>query len=332
MKVLVTGAAGFLGSILVTKLALNPELEVIAVDDCSRQGFDLLQSALDKERARSRIRLMRADFTDSEAISPILNEIEGGAIIHCGALPDERLCTPDPAQCVRTNILGTYRLTVSKLAGPRIFIFASSQAVYGYPEKIPVSEESPLRPVHLYSVTKSAGEDLVKILNFRKNVAVVILRFSSIYGYGLFSRWNEVTGIFVKNALERGSIRLLRPINLSEHGAQVIDFIHVLDVCDAILSALDFALNHQSCLEVFNIGGGQGVSIAQLAEIVSRLVKDRFGKIVNVEREIRNEPEVPKMIFNISKAQRLLNWRPKVSIEEGITDLITKYAASSHSV
>jgi nucleoside-diphosphate-sugar epimerase len=331
VKVLVTGATGFVGSMLVTKLALNPDFEIIALDNCSRYGFDFVHEALQRDATTDRVRLVKADFTDVEAIRPILRELDGGVIIHCGALPDERLCNPDPEKCVKTNILGTYLLTVSEHAKPKTFIFASSQAVYGYPENVPVNEEDKPKPADLYSVTKRSGEELVRIAHFRKNIASVILRISFVYGYGLFARWNEVTGLFVKNALEHGSITLLRPSNISEPGAQVIDFIHVSDVCNGIISSLNFALNHQSCLEVFNIAGGQGLSIAQLATIVKRQIETKLGKSVNLEQAIRNEPETPKMILDIIKAQNILNWRPTVSIEEGVKDLITRYTAISRS-
>jgi len=317
----VTGACGFIGSTLVKKLVQEGK-EVLALDKEFRYGFRSLLANLSKEEKRL-VHPMSCDICDLAGIKDVFRKYAISSVIHLAAIPGERLCRKYVEEAFRTNIFGTYiLLKESVLRNVNCFILASSQVVYGHPLYLPVDEGHPIQPYDIYSYTKACNELMTK--QFKKEgLNILTVRFSSIYGFGVFARWYEVTGKFAINAVEGKDLTIYRPPNLKKPGEQVIDFLHVKDLVNAIVKLLIKSDNVQN--ETFNISSGKGTSIIELAEIAQKIAYKKYGNEIGFKYVDSDEEEIPNMVLSISKVKKKLGWCPKIDLEEGIADLMRKY-------
>jgi UDP-glucose 4-epimerase len=213
----------------------------------------------------------------------------------------------EPRELYHANIIGTINaLELGKIHNAKI-IFASSY-VYGIPQWLPLDEEHPVFGFNPYALSKIICEQLCRAYHDDFGVKVVILRPFNIYGMGQDERF--LIPSIVKQA-RTGRIVLNDPMPKR-------DFIYIEDMVNAYLKAIEY---ESSNLEVFNIGSGVSYSVRDIADIVCSVFSS------NVEVEFRGKTrknEIPDTVADISKAMELLEWEPKVSIEEGLRDIIRK--------
>jgi len=292
--VLVTGAAGFIGSHLVERL-VEEGYDVIAVDNMLRGKLDNLSKVLDK------IKFVKGDVRDYELMKEFVRGSE--LVFHLASLSRVLPSIENPELCFEVNVKGTEVMARLCSKYRKKLIFSSSREVYGSPKYLPVDEAHPLNPENPYGASKVCGEKIIEAYAKSYGLNYVTLRLTNVYGLRDFDR---VIPIFVEKAL-KGE-------DLVVYGAdKVLDFVYIDDVINALINAID-------CYEglALNVGSGVGTSLLELAN----LVRNMTNKEVKIIIKERRRGEVDKFVANIRRAEELLKWRPKVDLKEGLRRVV----------
>lgn len=310
MRVLVTGAAGYVGSHLVRHLERRGFM-VTALDDFSEGHHQALPS---------HIEIFECNICDFNALTRVFSHKHFDAVVHLAALTSASESLENPQRYFLINIVGTVML-LRACVDFRVtrFVFASDAAVYGRPRKRVLYETHPAAPVTPYGRTKFFVEQLLDDYWQGHEVMGVALRFFSISG-----AWPEA-GVGESHRVERHLIPNLLKVVLGQkkaitiHGADyptpdgtaLRDYVHVLDVCEAVERALQTPFERPS---VFNIGSGRGHTVLEVVAAVERVT----GKRVPVETGPRLQHEPAYLIASIDRAVQQLDWHPKRSDIETI--------------
>lgn len=294
MKSVVTGGAGFIGHHLV-KALIDRGDEVLVLDNYADGKF----SVRDHQGAR----YVETDIADQHALSLYLGK--AACVFHLAALPRVQDSIKDPDEFERVNVLGTIRVLEAAYAA-RVgrVVFASSSAVYGEPEQIPIREDMPLNPMSPYAAQKASGEWYCRFYAMHKGLPTVCLRFFNVYGSGAnpYGAYALVVSKFIHQRLRQ------EPITITGDGTQTRDFTHVSDVVRALIEA-STNLNVGKG-EALNVGGGRQVSVNEVARLIG-------GPVTHIPPRL--EPH--DSLADISRAGELLGWRPKIPFEEGVAEL-----------
>jgi UDP-glucose 4-epimerase len=302
-SVLVTGGAGFIGSHVVDGL-VRAGYSVKVLDNLSAGRLENLGLHL----SSGAIQFFEGDIRDKVLTERLCRDVD--AVVHLAALVSVPLSVKDPDTTFDVNVNGTSNLLYSCCSSDvRKVVFASSCAVYGAPEYLPVDEEHPTHPLSPYASSKLEGEHVCEEFSGRSDADVVIFRFFNIYGSRQVS--GEYGGVITKflDRAERGE-----PLVIYGDGSQTRDFVYVSDVVQAILMVL--GRNH---LEgTFNIGFGAAVSVEALAEKVLELT----GKDVGVVHEPPRPGDIERSEAYVFKAYEEFGFSAKVGLDEGLQRLI----------
>ena len=292
--VLVTGAAGFIGSHLVERL-VEEGYDVIAVDNMLRGKLDNLSKVLDK------IKFVKGDVRDYELMKEFVRGSE--LVFHLASLSRVLPSIENPELCFEVNVKGTEVMARLCSKYRKKLIFSSSREVYGSPKYLPVDEAHPLNPENPYGASKVCGEKIIEAYAKSYGLNYVTLRLTNVYGLRDFDR---VIPIFVEKAL-KGE-------DLVVYGAdKILDFVYIDDVINALINAMDYDEGL-----ALNIGSGVGTSLLELAN----LVRNMTNKEVKIIVKERRRGEVDKFVANIRRAEELLKWRPKVDLKEGLRRVV----------
>ena len=242
------------------------------------------------------------DITDFESLT-CFGEID--IIFHLAAIMFVPFTQKNPQITYSVNVLGTLNiLELARISNSKL-VFTSSY-VYGNPEKLPVSEKHELKPTNTYSKSKILGEEMCKIFNQDYEVPVTILRPFNIYGKG--QNDNFLIPLIVSQ-LNSGKIILNSKLPKR-------DFIHVSDVVSAYIKAGIYSANN---FDIFNIGSGVSISVENLVDKIIYL----SDKKPNVEyKNINRSNEIMDTVADIKKAKDLLDWKPKKSLDQGLSELL----------
>jgi UDP-glucose 4-epimerase len=305
LRVLVTGATGFIGSHLCLRL-LDLGMEVHGLDDLSRGS---LKRA--KILENSGMSLHKADVRDWATVHEVLHEVKPDAVIHLAALISVEESIRMPELYMEVNAEGTRNIVrAASNVGSGRLIYASSAAVYGNPIRLPIAEDHPTSPLSPYGLSKLMGERYVTS-EFIGREKPVILRIFNVYGPGQNPEYAGVITKFMER-LSQGD-----PPIIFGDGEQTRDFIHVDDVVEAFIRSLDTPLNETA---VLNVGSGRPFKIIELARMMIRL----YGLNVEPIHVPPRPGDVRGSYADISLAKRLLGWNPKISLEEGLRRLIVE--------
>jgi len=186
-------------------------------------------------------------------------------------------------------------------------IFSSSSEIYGEPAKIPIKENDPITPITTYGISKLASEEYIKSYSKSYGIQYTIFRLFNVYGAMQDTQW--VLPAFVDKAISN------KPISVHSDGSQVRAFCYVSDIANALESALKTANG-----EIINIGNDTDpISIKELAEKIISLTNSQSKiKFIPFEESNRNRTEIMKRIPDINKAKKILNYSPKITLDEGI--------------
>jgi len=213
-----------------------------------------------------------------------------------------------PALYFRNNVEGTANVAKACLdSGVKLMIYLSSAAVYGEPVSLPISETHPTNPTSPYGLSKLMGEELVRFYS-KYGLKHVILRLFNVYGLGQSKAYAGVVTRFIERA-----VKGLPPIIYGD-GEQTRDFIHVRDVSEAVEQILEKGVVN----ETFNVGSGIPTKIKDLAELVMNIVKLNREPIYRKPRV----GDIKHSYADISKAENLIDFKPKVNLNEGLKELI----------
>ena len=298
MKSLVTGGAGFIGSNLVDKLIKNGH-QVVVLDNLSAGN-----SSKNLDHIKNKIEFVNIDVSSSqEAINKYFNKVDW--VFHMAGLADMLPSIMEPNKYFKANVIGTLNvLNASKKYKVKKFLYAASASCYGTPSKYPTDEKSKIDPQNPYALTKFLGEQLV--INWAKVYSMfnVSLRFFNAYGprSSIKGAYGSVFNIFLAQKLAG------KPLTIVGDGNQTRDFIHVFDLIDATIKAVEKGKSG----EVYNVGNGKETSVNLIADILG-------GNKVSVPKR---PGETERSIANISKIRKDLNWQPKITIDEGVKMLI----------
>lgn len=312
-NVLVTGGAGFIGSHLVDRL-LSGGFEVTILDDFSSGQMQNISAHINSEE----FHLVRGDVRDISVVKKVIAHVD--AVFHEAALVDVTQSIENPVLFNEVNLVGTLNLLKASLdSDVKRFIFASSAAVYGDSKPTRKSENTPCEPISPYAVSKLAAENYVKLFNELYGLKTVSLRYFNVYGPRQVagSSYNAVINAFISRLLSG------QPPIVHGDGKQTRDFVHV----DDVVSANMLVLNKNAVGEVFVIASGTAISICELAK--------RLQKITNTERLkfIFAEPRVGDIMrcsADISKAEKLLGFRPRIRLEDGLSSLVKWHLTAMH--
>jgi len=298
-RILVTGAAGFIGSHLVERL-LEVGHEVVGVDAFT--GYysrERKEGNLARAAGAEDFRLMEGDLLDLD-LDDLLRGVDG--VAHLAAESGVRASWGDNfSRYLERNVAATQRL-LEALSGQSVerFVFASSSSVYGSVDG-PAKETASLRPASPYGLSKLAAEELVKLYARQRGVPATILRYFTVYGPR--QRPDMALSRFISAAL-RGE-----PLRVFGDGSQMREMTYVSDVVDATVAALEAPPGG-----TYNVGGGARATINDLIEHV----RHALGTTVEVSYGPAAEGDVYSTWADLELVERKLNYRPRVSLEEGI--------------
>ena len=304
MRVLVTGAAGFIGSNLAETLLRRGD---------TVQGLDNFNDYYSPARKRANVAILssyqgfvmhEADLRDEAAVAAIIEEGKFDAIAHLGAMAGVRYSIPRASLYTDVNIRGTVNvLEGMRLSGVRHCVFASTSSVYGQTERLPFQEDDPLgKPLAPYPASKIAGELMGYSYHNLFGLSFTAVRFFSVYG----ERGRpDMMPYIITDGIVQGKM-----FKLFNAGEMYRDWTYVGDIVSGVTAALDRRLGY----EIINLGRGEPVL---LADFVGRL-EGLTGKPAHFLSEPMMAADVSYTYANIDKARRLLDYEPQVSVDEGI--------------
>lgn len=302
-KILVTGAAGFIGSKTV-ELLLNNDYEVIGIDNLNDYySIELKQFRINQLINYKNFTFDIIDIENYEKLKKIFEYNNFSAIINLAARAGVRASIENPYIYVSTNIIGTLNLLeLAKDYNINKFVLASSSSIYAG-EQTPFSEDMPVNnPISQYAASKKAAEMMVHSYHHLYGIDSTILRFFTVYGPA--GRPDMSYYQFIKK------IYCNIPITLYGNGSQSRDFTYVDDIAEGVISALK-----PVGYEIINLGGGRKpITINEMI----RMIEKRLNKKAIIEYKQFHSADMSETGANIQKAKSILNWHPTVSFEEGI--------------
>ena len=302
MNVLITGAAGFIGY-HTTREMIKRGYEIVAIDSLIRGRPERLKE-LKEKGAQTYI----VDMREEEKIKEIIKREKVEAVVHLAALISVEESFQKPLLYNSINAGGTLSLLkASTEADVEKFIYISTAAVYGNPQYLPIDEEHPTRPLSPYGVSKLAGEEYLKMYQRTIGIKGIILRLFNVYGPGQTGAYAGVITKFIERT-SRGE-----PPIIYGDGEQTRDFIHVKDVANAIIKALE-----TNTTGTFNIASGKPTRIIDLAHMVISLTGLKLQPIFTEPRK----GDIRHSYANIDKAREILKWEPKIDLKQGLKELI----------
>ncbi|MBK8574751.1 MAG: NAD-dependent epimerase/dehydratase family protein [Elusimicrobia bacterium] len=296
MRILVTGGAGFIGSHVVDAFVARGH-RVTVVDDFSTGR---------KANLNPKARLVRSDIRDT-SLSRLFKKERFDLVNHHAAQLDVRKSVSDPLFDASVNVFGLINLLeLSRLNKVKKFVFAASGGTYYGECDQPAREESPAQPLSPYGVTKLAGEHYVRAYGALHGLKFTVLRYGNVYGPRQDPHGEAgVVAIFCQRLLARETAFIYG------NGKQQRDYVFVGDVARANVAALAKANG-----EAINIGTGKATDVNRLFKILNAC----HGKPSPVEHKPPRTGELFRSVLAVSKAARVLGWKPTVSLEEGLAE------------
>lgn len=296
MKILITGATGFIGHHLFLKLKKGGH-EV--------EGLSLEKVMIDGKKT------VILNLQNKDKLRHFLKNKNFDVIVHLAARIPYSIYGRDAEGSLIENFQTTLNLLeeFNKIRTKK-FIYASSMSVVGPPEYLPVDEKHPLNPENFYSAGKILGEMLCERFRAKTNKNITVLRISAPYGPG--QNKNYVIPLFIKRSLASQNILI------HGTGKREQDFVYITDVIDAFITAI-----RHNCSDIYNIGSGESTSTFNLAKIILKNIKHTTSKIaLSGKKDLQ---ENYKMRVDIDKAKRDLKYSPKISIEKGVKKYINYF-------
>jgi UDP-glucuronate 4-epimerase len=321
-RVLLTGGAGFIGSHVAEGL-LRQGTELTIVDDLDEfYSPDWKRTNLEEVRRAGDFRFLQADICDPEPMRKLFRGMRFDALVHLAARAGVRPSLEQPRLYERVNVAGTLNLLdLCREFGFAKFLFGSSSSVYGASSRTPFSEaQTDLRPVSPYAATKLAGELLCYTYAHLYQLSIVCLRFFTVYG----PRQRPDLAIHkFMSQMESG-----KTIHLYGDGNSGRDYTYVDDIVAGVLAALEYSSpDGRPLFEVINLGNSHPVKLAEMVAALERAT----GRTATYSHEPDQPGDVPLTWADISKASRLLGYKPTTSLDTGLQRFVTWYRTAPRS-
>lgn len=294
----VTGAAGFIGSHMVERLVADGD-SVVAIDNLVNGS----EAHLAEVAGNPRFRFVKTDITDAESLVGLFDGAD--RVFHFAALADIVPSIQQPMEYHQANVDGTIKvLEAARKANVGRFVYAASSSCYGIPDVYPTPEESPIRPMYPYALTKYLGEEYVRHWYKTYGMECVCLRLFNVYGPRVRTTgtYGAVFGVFLAQKIAG------KPFTVVGDGTQTRDFTYVSDVVEAFIRASEANVAG----EVMNVGSGNTYSVNRLVELLG-------GDVIHIPKR----PGEPDCTFaETRRITRLMDWKPAVSFEEGVAEMV----------
>lgn len=312
-RILVTGAAGFIGSHLVERL-VGMGRSVVGLDN-----FDEFYDPAVKRRnlagleGEDRFELIEGDIRDAALLDALPGDID--SIVHLAARAGVRPSIAEPMLYQDVNVTGTQRLLeLARRREIRRFVFGSSSSVYGNNEKVPFSEDDPVdRPISPYAATKRAGELLCHTYHHLFGIGTVCLRFFTVYG----PRQRPDLAIHKFTRLMTAG----EPIPRFGDGSTRRDYTHIDDILQGVVASIAWLDANPDGFEIVNLGESETVELSRLIALIA--------EALGVEPRIVELPpqpgDVERTYADITRARRLLGYDPQTPIARGIPEFVAWY-------
>jgi len=304
MKILVTGGAGFIGLNVVRQL-LDAGHDIRVID---------LPGQIERADIPSDVEVFVGSILDSAEVHRALRGYD--YVVHLAARLGVKRTEVERMSCLNVNINGTVNLLEAAVKeNIKKIVFASSSEVYGNQSQIPITEENPVNPISVYAITKLVGEEYLRAYNQEYNLDYSIVRFFNVYGKGQVGQF--VIQRFIE-AVENNQ----SPIIFGD-GKQVRCFCHVDDAAKGLISML---FSKETDGRVINIGNDtEPISLLDLAgKIIQFSGKNVQSKLIPFSKSDRDlQREVFNRVPSIKKAEKKLNYRPSIPLDQGIAELFS---------
>ena len=299
MKILVTGGAGFIGSHIAEYLVQRGD-DVTVLDNLITGSKENLTKISDK------INFVNGDIRDHKLLEKLVSDTTG--VFHEAALASVQQSFSMKDEYIDVNVAGTENIfKLAKEYGFKI-VYASSSSVYGNPKKIPVKEDDERKPINPYAKTKLDGEDLAKKYS-EIGVKVIGLRYFNVFGKRQSKEYAGVIKLFLQRIQQKKSPKI------NGDGLQTRDFVHIDDVVKANVLAMDSDINHR----FLNVGSGLPTSVLDLANLIIEASGLSLESIHGPELS----GDVKATQSDIKLIRKLLNWEPKMKLDDWLTKIIS---------
>jgi len=309
-RVLVAGGAGYIGSCMV-RVLIDHGYEPIVFDNLSTGHRAFVPRGVD---------LVKGDLRDPKAVRAVFRRYRGiDAVMHFAACALVGESVEDPLKYFDNNVVACVTL-LQAVAEARVkrFIFSSTCAVYGEPERVPIREEDPCRPVNPYGRSKRMFEEILKDVSTPAGFDYVCLRYFNACGAHdstQVGEWHDpethlIPNIFKTLTGEKKVVTIFGDDYDTPDGTCIRDYIHIKDLCQAHLLALR-SMERGGGSNIFNLGNGEGYSVRQIIDAVEKVT----GKKVRFKIGPRRPGDPARLVGDASKAARMLGWKPTCDLE-----------------
>jgi len=310
-KFLVTGGAGFIGSHIVERL-VQDGAQVRVVDNLSTGRIERLRHLL------SAIEFVEGDLANESTAAEAVDGMD--FVVHQAAIPSVQRSLSDPIATNRSNVVGTLNLLEGcRRVGVRRFVYAASSSAYGNTEVLPKHEDMAPNPMSPYALQKYVGERYCKLYFELYGLETISLRYFNVFGPGQdpYSEYSAVIPKFITCLLNN------QPITIYGDGEQSRDFTFIENVVEANMLALSAAaVGGQMC----NVGCGERISLNRLVALLEREIGSR-ARVIRVEPKLG---DVRHSLADVDRARAILNYQPKIGVEEGLRRTVASYATGSN--
>ena len=309
MAWLVTGGAGYIGAHVVQKLVASGH-EVVVLDETSTGTH----------RLPPQVTLIQANLTQSQTLHRVFNDYDFQGVVHVAARKQVRESVEKPLFYWRENIGGlTNLLTAMQVHSVKNLVFSSSAAVYGQPSldsAAMITEDAPCDPINPYGATKLAGEWMAEALTVSDDFKVVALRYFNVGGAGNANLGDEYSYNLIPivfDALDKNQSPIIFGKDFATpDGTCIRDYVHVEDLADAHVSAVEYVINAEPKFSAINIGTGSGSSVLEVMNMIAKV----SGISFEPEYALARKGDPAALVADVSRAKTLLNWKSKRTLED----------------
>jgi dTDP-glucose 4,6-dehydratase len=304
-RILVTGGAGFIGSHLVDRL-IDAEADVTVLDNLDTGRMENIA----QHKQNRNFHFIKGDIRDFDVVKRLVKDVD--AVLNLAAIASVQRSVEDPLLVNDVNVKGTLNLLKASVDSEvKRFVQASSAAVYGDVQKLPVREDYLPMPLSPYAVSKLAADNYTVVFNQIYGLETVCLRFFNVYGPRQANNpYSGAITIFTNELLGNRVPRIFGD------GEQTRDFVYVGDVVSAVMLALS---EKEAIGEVFNVASGKATTINKIVQILQKLTgKEDLQPVYEAPRE----GDIRYSYADVGKARRLLGYESVFSLEEGLKELV----------